>query len=328
MKFYSLKPSVVLSTAFGTPFLFLFFLLLSSCSQKPAKVTVNSNFPNSIVYINGEEIGLTPQEVNVLPGEYTLKVQKKQFYFDTTFTAQEEESIPIDADIQQALLKVTSNVRGAEIYLDGNLLGIAPYSGLISPGLHKIQVIKNGFYNYEKDEVIANFQEQEHDVNLLARWITIGRNKYPVVRIGNQIWMGEDLREPISGSYCDYPCEQGRHYKWEVARRYAQSLSGWRLPTQQDWQGLISHLGGIRKAAPQLYQGGLTRFEALPTGLFNIGYNEYSEVGERAYYWSATEGKDKADAFGYEIDSRIVDKYPYDKELAFSVRYVRDWVVE
>jgi uncharacterized protein (TIGR02145 family) len=76
---------------------------------------------------------------------------------------------------------------------------------------------------------------------------------YKTVAIGNQVWMGENLRttrsangSPIT-SYAPNNDEanvadHGRLYHWDDAR--AAVPAGWRLPARADWQTLFNFLGG------------------------------------------------------------------------------------
>ena len=103
----------------------------------------------------------------------------------------------------------------------------------------------------------------------------IDGNTYQVVRIGDQVWMAENLRvtKDRDGnsmqSYCfdddESNCEKlGRLYTWDVALKV--SPDGWHLPSNEKWKALIDHLGGKSEAGKKLLEGGSSGFDALLAG--------------------------------------------------------------
>jgi uncharacterized protein (TIGR02145 family) len=83
---------------------------------------------------------------------------------------------------------------------------------------------------------------------------------------------------------------------------------GWHVPTSTEWTNLINHLGGNTVAGGKMKSVGTTywnspntgaddssRFSALPGGYRDPGYayygydDSFSSIGNKAYFWSATE---------------------------------------
>ena len=153
---------------------------------------------------------------------------------------------------------------------------------------------------------------------------------YLTVKIGNQWWMGENLKvtkyrngDPIpnvtddtewyglqTGAYCNYNNNSGnvgtygRLYNGEAvkdARHIAPK--GWHVPTKFEWQTLADYLGGDKIAGEKLKEIGLDHwnspntgatnesgFTALPGGNRN-GYNgNFENLNMGAYFWASSSG--------------------------------------
>jgi len=153
----------------------------------------------------------------------------------------------------------------------------------------------------------------------------IDGNMYKTIKIGNQIWMAENLKvthyqngEPISnitnhnewknlrtGAWSNYnndnniSSKYGKLYNWfAVNDRRNIAPKGWRVPTDEEWSTLINNLGGSSAAGSKLKSKfswnnsnigstNISRFNALPGGYLSNGV--FEEVGCRglgsAGYW-------------------------------------------
>ena len=130
--------------------------------------------------------------------------------------------------------------------------------------------------------------------------------KYKTVKIGDQVWMAENLNyagpnDDISRCYEDAPvtCEAGgRLYSLSVADTVCPS--GWHLPKKEEFEILLTTVGGIDKASNELrsisgwtndYSGSdAYGFSAVPTGGALIESNHgsfFSYSGYNAYFFSS-----------------------------------------
>ncbi len=123
---------------------------------------------------------------------------------------------------------------------------------------------------------------------------------YRTTKIGDQIWMAENLNFPVEGSYCYdnnlVNCvTYGRLYTWYAAQDVCPS--GWHLPSKEEFETLLENVGESNSerfanlAARSWYFGtDPYGFSALPAGYY-IDYNaRFGNLGKYAHFWSSTKG--------------------------------------
>jgi len=162
---------------------------------------------------------------------------------------------------------------------------------------------------------------------------------YKTVKIGNQVWMAENLAYDAPGSVCyeNDPAnfeKYGLLYKWETAMKVCPP--GWHLPSRAEWDVLITYAGGRGSAGIKLKatsgwnsNGNGTddfAFSALPGGIGD-SHGGFYNVGTTGYWWSAT-ADDAADYAYYRIMnyiSEIVYRFYFGKSYSLlSVRCIKD----
>jgi uncharacterized protein (TIGR02145 family) len=158
---------------------------------------------------------------------------------------------------------------------------------------------------------------------------------YKTVKIGNQIWMAENLNFKINNSWCYKNRRKngkiyGRLYTWGAALNACPS--GWHIPAGDEWKELIDFLGGNEVAGSKMKAKGTIEngdglwkspnngatnesgFSALPGG--KRSYNgSYEDIGIISYFWSPTE-KDINTALGYFLHFNITNIQPMTGILA------------
>jgi len=144
---------------------------------------------------------------------------------------------------------------------------------------------------------------------------------YKTKRIGEQVWMAENLNYKVTGSVCydndPANCKKyGRLYKWATAMALPDSCNsnrcdskisvkrkgicpyGWHIPSEDEWNTLIEVTGdpytaGTKlKAASGWDNDGKGKdtygFAALPGGYGDSDGN-FDYIGGYGYWWSANE---------------------------------------
>ena len=143
---------------------------------------------------------------------------------------------------------------------------------------------------------------------------------YKTVKIGDQVWMAENLNYEVDSSFCyndsaEYCEKYGRLYRWAAAigrserecgyrnTCYSPSglsvcPSGWHLPSMKEWGTLFNAVGGSSTAGKMLKStsgwndGGngtdAFGFSAFPAGR-RIDNGYFENEGGNAYFWSSTD---------------------------------------
>ncbi len=183
---------------------------------------------------------------------------------------------------------------------------------------------------------------------------------YRTVKIGDQVWMAENLNYETLNSYCydDDPAncaKYGRLYTWaaavgkdedECGYGYECGLGsgdirgacpkGWHLPSTDEWNALFTAVGGYSTAGSKLKSqtgwtvySGITNedafgFSALPAG-GRLDTGSYDLEGSYAGFWSSSEGSSNYASCMYlysEIGSARLGNDS--KNYGFSVRCLKD----
>ena len=173
---------------------------------------------------------------------------------------------------------------------------------------------------------------------------------YRTVKIGDQVWMAENLNFVTDNSWCygDDPAncaKYGRLYTWAAAMSICPK--GWHLPTKAEWEALIvavddsiaeyenENMAGtwLKSASGWKWDEKADKsgngtdtysFSALPAGHRNHSGNYYDE-SEDAGFWSSTEGDS-----GYAIRMYLFYRgdtaslFDENKLDGFSVRCLKD----
>jgi uncharacterized protein (TIGR02145 family) len=154
--------------------------------------------------------------------------------------------------------------------------------------------------------------------------IDIDGNVYNTVKIGNQVWMTENLKvthyrngDPIntggegtvilSNAYYEYYNEEalsetyGCLYNWHAVNNDRKlAPKGCHVPSDQEWAELIYFLGGPDVAGGKLKEIAVTHwnepnsgatnesgFSALPGGYYSID-GAFTGIGDNATFWTST----------------------------------------
>jgi len=183
---------------------------------------------------------------------------------------------------------------------------------------------------------------------------------YKTVKIGNQVWLAQNLNYEAKGSKCyrnnETHCNTyGRLYDWKTANKACPS--GWHLPSQDEWQELLDFADGKKSMARKNvanklksksgwnsegigdfeYWGNNCNRNEDGSGTDNYGFSalaggvgyfngSFSGAGREGYWWTAkySSGSDKAYSFYMQWSNNSVIESSEMIFSFFSVRCIQD----
>ena len=195
--------------------------------------------------------------------------------------------------------------------------------------------------------------------------VDIDGNEYTTVTIGSQTWMVENLKttkyndgtaisNPISdeewannntGAYGWYNNNEegykdpyGALYNWVAVNSNKLCPTGWRVPTETDWETLIDFLG-FPDAGSKLKEMGTAHWNepnsdaTNESGFTAVGSGHrwhtgaYAGLGAVCYFWSSTENAEEGTAYAYYVGPTFprLEEGSYNKVIrGLSVRCIKE----
>lgn len=176
-------------------------------------------------------------------------------------------------------------------------------------------------------------------------------NVYPVIQLGSDLWLAENLRFSVPGSsYSPFDDENdiakyGYLYPFEIAQDVCPS--GWHLPSDEEWKELESYLGIAENELDNVLSRGLIEGNHLKVpgnkywkvgndGATNeIGFSSFpagntsdegiiQNLGEAAFYWTSTYDNEGIWIRYLRADESGIGRNKLNSNISCSVRCVKD----
>ncbi|HOS63088.1 MAG TPA: PEGA domain-containing protein, partial [Myxococcota bacterium] len=146
-------------------------------------LVINSTPNGATVFINGKEVGQTPQQLEYPVGRYVVVAEFGRLYHP----ARQEVSLTrkgarVTLDLKQAFgsAKITSSPSGAEVWLDGERVGNTPH---VIPqkisGTYQLRLQLADYLPIEAELVINDGKVSTHHGELVANWGKISIKSTP-----------------------------------------------------------------------------------------------------------------------------------------------------
>jgi len=249
----------------------------------------------SLISSHGEEILQQPQRLKAMLADLLPNEKRMRYLVD----------LSLQADIPKKLRAIqheTSSVWDAKInalkhyFKEEYFLEDKPIKLIFDCWVEVLPIIINteiGFENYK----VGNIIETNPRANVENDTVTdIDGNVYKTVRIGNQVWMAENLKVSRyrdgdiipnvkdgdewkslnTGAWCNYAnnilndSEYGKLYNRNAVTDYRKIAPvGWHISTDEEWTILIDFLGGKEIAAAKLKETGIDHWNSSNVGVTN-----------------------------------------------------------
>ena len=154
------------------------------------------------------------------------------------------------------------------------------------------------------------------------------------VKIGNQVWMQENLAIDDGDEGITYNPDNGQYYyTWDAAMRVATSINGWHLPSAEEWNTAAEVCGATIDpyyiACPGAFMLDYKNAQKL-SDILMILYAGYQcrkwfiNVWNLGCFWTGTEsGNDDAYFRYFNLNGELVADTDF-KYNRFTVRLVKD----
>ncbi len=253
----------------------------------------------------------------------------------------------------------------------GEKLAMGTGLGIFSQILSGLAVNKTYYVKAYATNSVGTAYGDEHSFTTALEIVAdVDGNIYQPIQIGNQIWLNKNLNvthynngEQIpnvtdqagwwglfTGAYVNYANDEanaityGRLYNYFACTDVRNICPvGWHVPNNEEWQSLISYLGGTHIAggkmkqigtleegtglwhSPNTYASNSDGFSALPGGYRNDWY-EFEALGYSGNFWSTTISIANYSAFAVELsyNSPSVNLGAIRQQTGYSVRCIKD----
>jgi uncharacterized protein (TIGR02145 family) len=325
---------------------------------KPSTLWLNitSNPTTAKVELDGVNIGTTPlsKELDLSDkskqGPRLLKLTLRDYVQQTqtiqVYPSKDPLKVSMDLKKLEGTFLIESDPSGVEVFIDGVYFGQTPLQGSMPIGKYSVELKMEECIPSAPKQIIVNektqaklnvkMQFRHKDADSIHTVIAdsglvqdASGNSYKIIKIGEQVWMAENLKtnrysngELIpneqgksawaklqTGAWCNYnnlaknDVQYGKLYNWYAVTDYRNVCPvGWHVPSDSDWIILTDFLGGKEIAGGKLKTTKLeywknqnikatneSGFSGFSGGGRDSDGGTFGNLGLFGYWWSSLE---------------------------------------
>lgn len=124
---------------------------IENLRKKPSVVSIETAPSGAVIIVDGDPKGRAPVELKLPGGQHQIVAEHAGTTSTRMITVEYAEPASVTLAVGgNGMLIVSSNEAGATVRIDGNPVGVTPFSGGVAPGRHIVIVEKPGFTTVER----------------------------------------------------------------------------------------------------------------------------------------------------------------------------------
>ncbi|MEG2127321.1 MAG: fimbrillin family protein [Bacteroides sp.] len=233
-------------------------------------------------YITLANLDFTKTSVyNIVSADKTVLAEVCQEYLNGDINAQAIVLYPANSKTTGTLLQVMSkseNICGGTITWDAETNSFTQKAGTHAP-ITRFYVTDEGAFVFEKP---ATSQLISAKGSTLADTRGNESHRYPIVKIGTQYWMRENLKATTytdGNELAHFIHEKEVFYPNSVVSSNITAPTGWEIPNETEWKKLINYVnndasklkaGTWKTSSDITAASNLSGFDGQPVGVFSV----------------------------------------------------------
>ncbi|HEY8543127.1 MAG TPA: PEGA domain-containing protein, partial [Pseudothermotoga sp.] len=160
---------------------------------------LESNPTGAYVYVDGKYIGRTPARVELDEGQHFATFYWQNEVDTETFFITAGQTVVVTGNfVRKSMLDIRTNPSSAQIFLDGNYVGVSPIQVEVQPGQHTVLATKAGYAPAQQSFTISPGETRTITLNLNPEQATLNIFTVPS---GASIYVNDQYRgtAPSSG---------------------------------------------------------------------------------------------------------------------------------
>jgi len=145
---------------------------------QPLMVSVmfSSNVRGARLYLNNRPKGVTPANLRLTPGSYTVRLEAKgyaTYQGRVNITTSSRQNYNFQMEPAVVSVRFSSNVKGAKLYLDNKYRGATPLNLRLTPDTYNVRVEAKGYTAYQGQVTVTPLSGQNYSFRLQPSTATL-----------------------------------------------------------------------------------------------------------------------------------------------------------